>query len=121
VKGLELEINAAPTEQISLSFNYTYYDGQYKNVQDINSGVSAVSRAAFNNPNACTVQMIYGANRCVIDYSGSRLEGSPKHSLQMGGEVRGQVSTDNEWFVDTDVRFQTKRFTSFENSLVMDS
>jgi outer membrane receptor protein involved in Fe transport len=33
---------------------------------------------------------------------------------------RGEVSADVQWFVDADARFQTKRFTSLENSLWMD-
>jgi len=121
VKGLELDANLSPAENVSLNLSYTYNDGEYKDFTDINSGVAAISRAVFNNPNACTVTVINGANRCVLSYSGNKLEGAPKHSLIMGGELRGDVSADMGWFIDTDVRFQTSRFTSFENSLKMDS
>ena len=120
VKGFELDINAAPTENVSLTASYTYNDGKYKDFTDINSGASAISRAVFNNPNACSVQVITGANRCVINYSGNKLEGSPKSSLTMGAEVRGDLSGDWGWFADTDVRYQSSRYTSFENSLIMD-
>ncbi|MDX2142801.1 MAG: TonB-dependent receptor [Rhodospirillaceae bacterium] len=121
VKGFELEANAAVSDQVSLTASYTYNDGKYKDFTDINSGVAAISRAVFNNPNACVVTVVNGANRCVLDYSGNRLEGAPKHSLIVGGEVRGDLSGDLGWFVDADMRYQTSRFTSFENSLVMDS
>ncbi len=121
VKGFELEANIAPTEAFSANLSYTFNNGKYKNFKDINAGVSAVSRAVVHNPNACTVIAVNGQNRCEINYSGNRLEGAPKHSLTMGGEVRGNISSDLSWFFDTDVRFQSSRFTSFENSLVMDS
>lgn len=121
VKGFELEANIVPTEQFSANLSYTYNDGKYKNFLDINAGVSAISRAAVHNPNACTVIVVSGQNRCRIDYSGNRLEGAPRHSLTMGGEVRGDVSADMGWFVDFDARVQSSRFTSFENSLSMDS
>ena len=121
VKGFELEGSIAPTDQFTANFSYTFNNGKYKNFKDINAGVSAISRAAIHNPNVCTVIVVNGQNRCSIDYSGNRLEGAPKHSLTMGGEVRGDISTDLGWFIDTDVRFQSSRFTSFENSLVMDS
>jgi len=121
VKGFELEANFAPTEFLSTNLSYTFNKGKYKNFLDINAGVSAISRAIVANPNACTVIVVNGQNRCQIDYSGNKLEGAPKHSLTMGGELRGDVSADLGWFLDTDIRFQSSRFTSFENSLRMDS
>jgi outer membrane receptor protein involved in Fe transport len=121
VKGFEVDIAAAPTETVSLSASYTYNDGKYKDFTDIQTGVSAISRAVVRNPNACTVIVVQGANRCQLNYSGYALEGAPKSSLTMGGEIRGELSGDWGWFVDADARYQSKRYTSFENSLVMDS
>jgi outer membrane receptor protein involved in Fe transport len=125
VKGFEIELNAAPTDFLSLNASYTYNDAKYKKFTDIQSGAAAISRAVINNPNACTVvQVLVGAalqNRCSLDYSGNRLEGAPKHSLVVGGELRGNLANERKWFVDTDVRYQSDRFTSFENSLVMDA
>jgi outer membrane receptor protein involved in Fe transport len=121
VKGFEIDASLAPTDAFSANISYTYNDGQYKDFTDINAGVSAISRAAVNNPTSCTVIVVNGQNRCSISYAGNRLEGAPKHSLTMGGEVRGEVSADLGWFIDSDIRFQSSRFTSFENSLSMDS
>ena len=125
VKGFEVELTAAPTDNVSLNASYTYNDAKYDKFVDIQSGVAAISRAVINNPNACTViQVLVGTaqqNRCALAYSGNRLEGAPKHSLVMGGEVRGNLANDRKWFVDTDVRYQSDRFTSFENSLVMNA
>jgi iron complex outermembrane recepter protein len=121
VKGFEVEANFAPTETFSANLSYTYNDGKYKDFIDISASATAISRAIINNPNACTLIVVNGQNRCQIDYSGNRLEGSPKHSLTMGGELRGDVSADMQWFVDADMRFQSSRFTSLENSLIMDS
>ena len=125
VKGFEFELNAAPTDNLSLNASYTYNDGKYDEFVDIQSGVAAISRAVVNNPDACTVvQVLVGTaqqNRCALDYSGNRLEGAPKHSLVMGGELRGNLSGDMKWFIDADARYQSSRFTSFENSLEMDS
>jgi iron complex outermembrane recepter protein len=120
VKGFEIEAIAAPADNVSLNLSYTYNDGKYKNFKDISATSTAISRAAINNPSSCTVIVVAGRNRCELDYSGNRLEGSPKHSLVMGGEIRGDVSADMEWFIDADARYQTKRFISFENSIFMD-
>lgn len=122
VKGFEIDINAAPTRYLSFNVGYTYNDGKYDNFTDLQNGVSAISRAAINNPNACTVVVVGtpAQNRCAISYSGNMLEGAPKHSLQLGGEVRGDISANLGWFVDTDIRYTSKRYTSFENYLYME-
>ncbi|MBL8643610.1 MAG: TonB-dependent receptor [Rhodospirillaceae bacterium] len=131
VKGFELDVSAAPVDNVTLTASYTYNDGKYDTFTDITSTGSTIARAAVNNPaQACTpVQVTVApttpggqpttAVRCQIDYSGNRLEGAPKHSLVMGGEVRGDLSAEHSWFLGTDIRYQTERFTSFENSLKM--
>lgn len=121
VKGFELELNAAPTADWSLTASYTYNDGKYEDFIDIQTGVSAISRAVVNNPSACTVIVVAGSNRCAISYAGNRLEGAPKSSLLMGTEVRGNWRDGMDWFFNVDTRYQSDRFTSFENSLVMDA
>ncbi|MBL8629454.1 MAG: TonB-dependent receptor [Rhodospirillaceae bacterium] len=123
VKGLEFDLMVAPTDFFTGTISYTYNDGQYDDFKDISNTASAISRAAVRNPNNCTVVAAGNpaASRCVLDYSGYRLEGASKHSLQMGGQVRGDITADLGWFFDTDVRYQSKRYTSFENSLWMDS
>ena len=125
VKGFEVEVLAAPTDYLSLNASYTYNDGKYGEFTDIQNGVAAISRAALVRPNPCTiVQVLVGTalqNRCQLSYAGNRLEGSPKHSLVLGGELRGEMQSGIRWFVDTDVRYQSNRFTSFENSLKMDA
>ncbi|MBL8630995.1 MAG: TonB-dependent receptor, partial [Rhodospirillaceae bacterium] len=130
VKGLELDLSAAPVDNLTLSASYTYNDGKYDKFTDITSTVSTIARAAVHNAaQACTPVTVSipsttggaptTAVRCQIDYSGNKLEGAPKHSLVMGGEVRGDVTDTLNWFLGTDIRYQTQRFTSFENSLKM--
>ncbi|MDX2142802.1 MAG: TonB-dependent receptor [Rhodospirillaceae bacterium] len=125
VKGLELEVNAAPTDHLSLNASYTYNDGEYDSFTDISSTVSTISRAAVRGgAKACTpitvqISPTATAIRCLIDYSGNTLEGAPKHSLTLSSEVRGDVSAELSWFLGADARYQTTRFTSFENSLKM--
>ncbi|MDX2225244.1 MAG: TonB-dependent receptor, partial [Rhodospirillaceae bacterium] len=123
VKGLEVEVNAAPNDFFSMAASYTYNDGEYKEFTDISNSASGLSRAAVAQPeNACREVIRVGTgSRCLVDYSGNKLEGAPKHSVQLGGQVRGDISADLGWFMDADARYQSKRFTSFENSLVMDS
>ena len=81
-------------------------------------------RAAITNPNACqVVQVLVGtaqANRCQLSYAGNELEGSARHSLLVGGEVRGNWRDDMDWFMNLDTRYQSKRFISFENSVWME-
>ena len=125
VKGLEFEITAAPTDSLSLTASYTYNDATYSKFTDISNSVISISRAALVRPDACkVVQVMVGTtmqNRCEISYSGNRLEGAPKHSLVLGGELRGGFANGMDWFVDADVRYQSSRFTSFENTLEMDA
>ena len=125
VKGLEIELKAVPTEHVSLNASYTYNDAKYDKFVDIQSGAAAISRAVVNNPNACNVVQVQvgttQSNRCALDYSGNRLEGAPKHSLVTGAEAHGKFANNREWFAETDLRYQSNRFTSFENSLVMDA
>lgn len=126
VKGLEVDMEAAPTDMLTLRASYTYNDGKYKDFKDLSNSISPISRAAVrNSAQACSsvVATTVGTTttrRCVIDYSGYRLEGASRHSLQMGGSLTGDVSADLNWFFDTDIRYQSKRYTSYENSLWMD-
>ena len=125
VKGFEVEVLAAPTDNLSLNASYTYNDGKYGQFTDIQNGVAAISRAALVRSNPCTiVQVLVGTslqNRCQLSYAGNQLEGSPKHSLVVGGELRGEFGSGLKWFADADARYQSSRFTSFENSLKMDA
>jgi outer membrane receptor protein involved in Fe transport len=122
VKGLELEVQAAPTDNLSFNLSYTYNDAQYKDFTDLTASATAISRAAVRNPNSCTIVTVGNppVSRCQISYAGYDLEGAPRHSLQLGGEVRGDITADLGWFVDSDVRYNSKRYTTFENSLVME-
>lgn len=125
VKGFEVEINAAPSDYLSLNASYTYNDGKYSEFKDISNSVAAISRAYLVRSNPCSiVQVLVGTalqNRCELNYAGNRLEGSSKHSLVFGGELRGEFSSGLKWFADVDARYQSSRFTSFENSLKMDA
>jgi outer membrane receptor protein involved in Fe transport len=120
VKGLELDAVVLATDNLSLRASYTYNDGEYEKFEDISTAASAITRANVRNPNNCTVVVIGGANRCILSYEGYRLEGAPKHSLTLGGTLEGDITGDLGWFIDTDVRFQSKRYTTYENSLWMD-
>jgi iron complex outermembrane recepter protein len=122
VKGFEFDANIAPTDNFSMNISYTFNDAKYKDFTDLSNSASGISRATIAQPvNACKEVVRAGTgSRCLVDYSGNKLEGAPKHSLQVGGELRGEVSADVQWFLDADARFQTKRFTSLENSLWMD-
>jgi len=121
VKGLEADIIAAPSENVSFNVGYTFNDAKYKNFKDITNSVSTVTRAG--NCTIKTVTLASGAQsqRCIVDYSGRRLEGAPKHNVQLGGEVRGTVSADLGWFIDAESRYQSNRFTTFENTLEIPS
>ncbi len=124
VKGFEIEVVSAPTDSLTLSASYTYNDGKYLDFTDIQNGVSALSRAVINNPNACTVvPVLIGTalqNRCELSYAGNQLEGAAKHSLVASAELRGRFASERQWFADVDARYQSGRFTSFENSQSMD-
>jgi outer membrane receptor protein involved in Fe transport len=122
VKGLEADVLFAPTDMLTLRASYTYNDGKYKDFKDLSNTISVISRAAVRGNDTCaTTQTTNGVTRCVVDYSGYSLEGASKHSLQMGASLTGDISGDLSWFTDTDVRYQSKRYTSFENSLSMDA
>ncbi len=121
VKGFEIDAQAAPTDNVSFTLGYTYNDAKYKNFKDVTNSVSTVTRAG--NCTVTTVRLASGAQaqRCIVDYSGRRLEGAPKHNVQLGGELRGDMGGGTQWFVDAESRYQSSRFTTFENTLKVPS
>jgi outer membrane receptor protein involved in Fe transport len=125
VKGFEIEVVAAPTDHLNLSASYTYNDGTYKDFSDLQNGVSALSRAVINNPDACTVvPVLVGTaqqNRCLLSYAGNELEGAARHSLVASAGLDGSFANGRDWFAEVDARYQSSRFTSFENSQSMDA
>lgn len=118
VYGLEIDATAALSDNVSLNVGYTYNDAKYANFTDVSTSAGAISRAGN-----CTVMRFPNntTNRCLLDYSGRMLEGAPKHNIQIGGEVRGQVSDTVTWFVDVDTRYQSKRYNTFENTLEIEA
>ena len=118
VYGLEIDAAAALTDNVTVNVGYTVNDAKYANFTDVTTSAGAISRAGN-----CTVVRFANntTNRCLVDYSGRMLEGAPKHNIQVGCEVRGQVSGDMTWFVDVDTRYQSKRYTTFENTLEIEA
>ncbi len=114
VKGLEIDLGWAPTDELSLSAGYSYIDAQYNDFIVNASGVNAI--AAVGN---CVQEFVGTLNTCRVDRSGNTLERTPKHSLVVGASYTAPLTGDIDWLIETDVTNQSKRFESNDNILIL--
>ena len=108
IQGVELDLNAHPTEAIDLYANVSWTDGEY---------------TSFTN-GPCPLELI-GASTARCDLSGKELPGVSPWALAVGGEVHGPGSLlgqSGDLFVGADVSYRStynsdaavSRFTEIE-------
>jgi len=83
----------------------------------VNSG-SSVNAAAAGN---CTPTVVGTADLCILDYTGKKLEASAKGSFNGAVEYARPISDTVDAFVETDILWLDKRYTSFTNNLWTDA
>lgn len=112
VKGLELDLNASPVENLSFRAAYTYLDTEYTDfIENSDFGIT------IGQAGTCDIVNVGGRDLCQISYNGKDLEAAPKHSLTLGGGYRIPITSEIDVFGDVDVQVQSKRFLSQANRL----
>ncbi len=105
VLGLEIDLTAAPTDNLSLGFGYTLLDSEYKDFT--NFATSAVSVALAG---VCEATTVNGAPGCNIIADGNSIERSPKHSLRGTIGYTVPITSDMDAFAEVDAQYQAKRY-----------
>lgn len=114
VKGIELDMAWAATEQFDVSLGYSYIDAQYNDFVTNATGVATI--AAVGN---CTQELVGTQNTCALDRSGNTLERSAKHSLVLGASYTAPLTSDIDWLIEADLQTQSKRFNTNDNILIL--
>jgi iron complex outermembrane recepter protein len=117
VKGFEVDSSLVATSNLSLTLGYTYLDAVYRDFKPLTNSATDIARAGN-----CTVYIPpTGARQCITDLSGNRLEGAPKHQLLLGGRWKQPLVGDIDWYIETDARYQSQRFTDYNNNIILPS
>ena len=117
VIGFELDATAALTDSLTFAAGYTYIDAIYKKF--VAQQTTAGNIALGGN---CTVaRPTVGTPFCLVDYSGKRLGLAPKHSFNISAELKQPAFGDADWFIEADTRYVGRRFTTFDNSTILNS
>lgn len=91
--GLEVDLTAAPTEQLTINGSYSYIDASY--------GTFDNAPCPLNESKAPT---------CSQDLSGRILDNSPKHTFNIGAEYRDNLSSSIalEYFIRADASYRSE-------------
>jgi iron complex outermembrane receptor protein len=114
VKGLELDVAWAPIEGLNLTGSYSYIDATYSDFIVNGSGVNSI--AAVGN---CTQVRVGTKKVCALDRSGNTLEDVAKNSLVLGASYTASLTDDVEWVIETDVQYQSDRFDTSDNIMII--
>lgn len=101
IMGGELEAFWAPTDQISLNFNYGLADSEIKVYND--ADVALIT--GNDDPTLAN-----GGNA-----SGNQLPKQPKHTISTSVTYRDALTSDVDWFFTTDLNWESKRYTEAGN------
>ncbi len=96
--GGEIESNWAATDNVNLGIGYGLANSTIK---VFNDGQHALL-TGIDDPD-----LVNGGN-----VSGNQLPKQPKHTFSFNATYRDSLSNDADWFIRTDVNFESKRFTS---------
>ena len=120
VKGLDLDADWAPTENLLFHLNYTYLDAEYTDFP-IQSN-SPTDAARFGS---CPRSAANQFRVCEINLKGNTLERAPEHSLALAARYSRPLASlfggGARWFIEGDSQIQGKRFEDQWNTRTMDS
>jgi len=105
VYGLEFELVAAPTDNLTLSAAYTYLDSEYTEFRVATTSALGIALAG----NCTPVDLPTGTQACDTDFSGNPLERTPKSSLALSGNFTYPILDDWNLVVDLSAQYQSKR------------
>ena len=115
VWGLEADVAAMISDQVTLTASYSFIDAKYKKftLQQVTlSNIALAGNCTRPSPTA---------TYCVVDYSGKSLVVSPKHSFTIGGEFHTPVGGEMNLVAGFDSRYMGRRFADLNNTTIMNS
>ncbi|MEQ8510128.1 MAG: TonB-dependent receptor [Rhodospirillaceae bacterium] len=104
VRGFEVDFAAAPAEGVSLNLGYTFLDTEYTDFSLFSTTPLAIASAGN-----CTPTTLNGNPGCQLDFSGKRIERSPKHALNLSAGYTVPISDDLDLFGVIDAQYQGRR------------
>jgi len=116
VWGLELNASWQATDHLSFAASYAWLDTEYKDFQTKTSSADNIASAGN-----CTVVMVGPSKLCEVDLSGNTLEGVPRNALNGSVQYKAPLDNNLDWFVQTEVLYQDKRYDSSSNRRWFDS
>ena len=120
VKGLDLDMNWAATENLLFHLNYTFLDGEYTDFPIVSN--SPTDAARFGS---CPRSAGNEFRVCEINLKGNKLERAPDHSLSLSARYSRPLASlfggDARWFIEGDSQIQSERYEDQWNSRTMES
>ena len=120
VFGIELDVRWQPDEHWSFSGYYTFLDAEYDDLSGLTSNPNTIAASGCDEVvGLSTIPVTY---QCLVDRSGNKLEGAPKHAfVGLANYTAPFIWSNIDWFVEGDGRYQGKRFLSADNIVQLDS
>jgi outer membrane receptor protein involved in Fe transport len=118
ILGFETDLDFRVTDAVRLMAGYAFTDSEFEEyVQGPPPGSPASAFSACGVPAGQTSsdQNRAEAGNICADFSGNAVGKSPKHALNLEGELRLPFGDANAWFVNVNALYRSKRFTDESN------
>jgi len=120
VKGLDLDADWAPTENLLFHLNYTYLDTEYTDFPIQSNSPTDAARYGSCPRTAANQYRV-----CEINLKGNALERAPENSLALSARYSRPFASmfggKARWFIEGDSQIQSERFEDQWNTRKMDS
>ena len=108
-KGLEWDIKAAATKNLTLTFNGAYTDARFDTGQTI---------APFEDFNLSPANLaLQGYGKGTINLAGNKVNGAPTWIGNFGGEYKSRLSNNDENYLDVNYALRSSSYGDINNSI----
>ena len=118
ILGFETDVDFRVTDSVRLMAGYAFTDSTFEEyIQGPPPGSAAAAFEACGVPVGQTSsdQNRAEAGNICADFSGNAVGKSPRHALNLEGELRMPFGNGNAWFVSMNALYRSKRFTDESN------
>lgn len=119
--GLEFDIRAQPTEELTLSLGYTYLNAEFDEFTVLSNSASRIAELPDCNLIVFDDGTEGGRSTCELDRSGLSPADLPKHRLVARGIYRDKLTEAIDWFVDGTLTYNSEEFFDTSNVGIQDS
>ncbi len=117
VHGLEFESSYFISQNLQINFSYGLAIGEYK---EYNDPFFAAKTGIDGNPNTCADPLTCAEEYPNGNVAGHTIPDSPRHSFVLGGNYIHGVNSNMDWFLRSDLVYETERQTGADNFLQID-